>query len=262
MITGGILLLTIVGALVYKENPAEAQSVENGGSVDNGDALSLVESLKQHVCRVPVLTYYGHRFFWNGGYVLLRVFLYNYIVTQYASPFWAGIALTLFGAGQLFMSFVMAAINGKFSTNKYLVQLSSLVLMTLSACVMGLVENLYVTLALSCFYGGMFGVLFTNIRNIERHINGNRSHTLVYALSQMSGGIGALVTPPVIALIGVGDSLELKTLFYFSAGMTATSFSFLFILLLRNRHLWRPLDARIKDTVNTTKESHIAESSE
>jgi hypothetical protein len=140
LVTAGILSLTIIGALVYNKEP-KAEQHEKPADEQTGDSFDLREAFKRHVCRPEVMIYFIHRCFWNGGYVLLRVFLYDYVVRQYGSHSTAGLALTLLGAGQLFMSLMMAGINCMFATNKYLIQLVSLALMTAAACAMGLVAN-------------------------------------------------------------------------------------------------------------------------
>ena len=82
------------------------------------------------------------------------------------------------------MSMAMSAINGKMETNKYLVHLVSVIIMGCSACGMGLIDNVSAIIALIRVYGGIFGVLLSNIPSFVKHLNGTRAHNLVYAVSQ------------------------------------------------------------------------------
>lgn len=166
------------------------------------------------------------------------MFLYSYITTTYKSDLWAGLSSVLFGVGQLAMTIAMSFINGKIDANKYLVHLVAVGLMGCCASIMGLIDNVYVMVSIYCVYGGMYGVVLSNIANIVKHLNGKRSHSLVYAISQTSGGIGALAAPPLLAKLQ--QILPLSSLFYFSAGFSFASFFLMFLMLVIKRSLWHP----------------------
>lgn len=237
LMLGGVLSVNILGALAYssQDQKAEKRMVEDK-SVENRSSMK--KSIKMVVNPVLV-TYYLNTIMWNAGLVLLRVFLYSYITEVYSSTFWAGTALTLFGVGVLVMSIAMSVINGKMETNKYLVHLVSVIIMGCSACGMGLIDNVYAIITLTCVYGGMFGVLLSNIPSFVKHLNGTRAHNLVYAVSQTCGGIGALIAPPILPVIQ--QSLPQNSLFFFSALLSALSFTIMLALLVIKRDkVWRP----------------------
>ena len=195
---GGLLSVNILGALVYRpqdqkavKRTAEDNSIESHQKADNrmaeDNSVETRSSMKKSMKMVmnPVLvTYYLNTNLWNASLVLLRVFLYSFITEVYFSTFWAGTALTLFGVGVLVMSVAMSVINSKVETNKYLVHLVSAIVMGCSTCGMGLIHNVYAIIALTCVYGGMFGVLLSNITSFVKHLNGTRAHNLIYAISQ------------------------------------------------------------------------------
>ena len=87
----------------------------------------------------------------------------------------------------------------------------------------------------------MFGIVLSNIPNIVKHLNGPRSHDVMYALSQMCGGLGSLVAPPLIAKLQ--QHLPLSILFLFSAGFSLLSCALMFTMLLVDRSLWQPFEA-------------------
>ena len=186
--------MNILGALVYRPQDkkadkriAEDNSEKTDEKMAEDNSVESHSSMKKSIKMVvnPVLVaYYLNTILWNASLVLLRVFLYSYITEVYFSTFWAGTALTLFGVGLLVMSVAMSAIDGKMETNKYFVHLVSVIIMGCSACGMGLIHNVYAIMALTCVYGGMFGVLLSNITSFVKHLNGTRAHNLIYAISQ------------------------------------------------------------------------------
>ena len=266
LIIGGMLAMNICGALTYGHGGDQAKQ-ESGHSLKSGlkapvhilEAISykkqrpiniqlpslvahdsLKESLIQ-IRRPALIVYFLSTLLWNGSFSSLLAFLYNYIVLTFESPFWAGIAMTLNGVGLLALSVLMACLNLKFDTNKYAIQLISLLLMSLCTCAMGFVHSVYAVVTLSCVYGGMFGIVLSNIPNIVKHLNGTRSHDVMYAISQMCGGLGSLVAPPLIAKLQ--QHLPLSILFLFSAGFSLLSCALMFTMLLVDRSLWQPFEA-------------------
>ena len=223
LLLGGVLSVNILGALVYRPQDKKADkriAEENSEKTDEkmaeDNSVESHSSMKKSIKMVvnPVLVaYYLNTILWNASLVLLRVFLYSYITDVYFSTFWAGTALTLFGVGVLVMSVAMSVINSKVETNKYLDHLVSAIVMGCSACGMGLIYNVYAIITLTCVYGGMFGVLLSNIPSFVKHLNGIRAHNLVYAVSQTCGGIGAIIAPPILPVIQ--QSLPKNSLFLF-----------------------------------------------
>ena len=201
LLLGGVLSVNILGALVQRpqdqiadRRTVENNSIESHQKADNRMAednpVKSHSSMKKSKKMNPVLvTYYLNTILWNASLVLLRIFLYSYITEVYSSTFWAGTALTPFGVGLLVMSVAMSAIDGKMETNKSFVHLVSVIIMGCSACGMGLIHNVYAIIALTCVYGGMFGVLLSNITSFVKHLNGTRAHNLIYAISQTCGGL-------------------------------------------------------------------------
>ena len=240
LLLGGILSLNILGALVYKTKPSSINNVDKKdetASIEDDNCHSLKQSIKK-VANPVLITYFLNTLLWNGGYVLMRVYLHSYITATYSSKLWAGTALTLLGVGQLVFSIVMSLINAKFNTNKYLIHIIGVSFMGCSVCAMGLVDNIYIIVGLICLYGGMFGVLLSNIPSFVKHLNGTRSHNLVYALSQTCGGLGALMAPPILPVIQ--QTLPDNSLFFFSAGFCALSFLLMVGLLMIKSDLWSP----------------------
>ena len=237
------------GALVYRPQDKNADKrIAEDNSVKTDEKMAEYNSVESHspmkksikmVVNPILVAYYLNTILWNASLVLLRAFLYSYITEVYFSTFWAGTALTLFGVGVLVMSVAMPVINSKVETNKYLVHLVSAIAMKCSACGMGLIHNVYAIIALTCVYGGMFGVLLSNIPRFVKHLNGTRAHNLVYAVSQTCGGIGALIAPPILPLIQ--QSLPQNSMFFFSALFSSLSFTIMLILLVIKRDkVWRP----------------------
>lgn len=233
-IIGGIFSIHLLGALVIKENKEEPGAANESASVKRE---SLHDMLKQIINPV-LIVYFLSTVLWNIGFGLLLVLLYNYIATVFARAFWAGTAMTLYGTGVLIASVLMAGINLKFNTNKYAIQLTSLLLMGLVTGAMGFMNNVYAIVALTIVYGGMFGIVLSNIPNIVKHLNGPRSHDLMYAISQTCGGIGSLAGPPLVTRLE--KTLPPNT-FLFIRRFTS-QFPSLLILVVVKRNAWQPFD--------------------
>ena len=234
LILAGLLTMNILGALTYKQYN---RSTDDDNVTGYTWCKSLGDSFRAIISPV-LIAYLVNTLLWNGGNVVLRVLLYSYIEDSYGSSYLAGLSSTLYGVGQIVMTIIMSVLNTKLPTNKYMIHLICVAVMGCSACLMGFIDSVYVIVVLTCLYGGMYGVVLSNIANLVKHLNGRRSHNMFYAMSQTSGGIGALVSPPLLGWLQ--QTLPIKTLFFFSSGLSFTSFLVMLIMLLIKRELWHP----------------------
>lgn len=237
LVLAAICTMNIFGAIVYRRHKPEERVDTSAGAVAITDRLKV--GLRK-VCKPILVANFITTILWNCSSVLIIVFLYSYVVAVFNDMVLAATAATLFGGGQLLFCIVMSIINSKIHTNKYLVQLVSLLIMSSTSFIMGFMDSATVIAGLAFVYGCSFGMLRSNIPNFVKHINGSQNQTLLYAICQLCGGMGSATSPPL--LTELRKYLPLNSLFFLSSAMAFFGFSILLGLLAIQRRVWYPFN--------------------
>lgn len=217
------------------ESPRETTATENTNKCPGRKCLELF---------TPVLTvYYVNTIFWNVGFGVVIVFLYDHVTTlALGTTASSGLAMTLLGGGQLLASIVMSLLHAKFTINKYLVHIVAASLLSLCAFIMGFIHNIPVLIILSAAFGMSAGLIISNIGSFVYHLLGDTNHSLVYTFTGFSSGIGALAGPPLAAAL---DNYLGWSYFFTSACGSFLSLIVMVGLLLTRRDTWQPADRKV-----------------